>query len=117
MDALDMQHSQPLLGNRITYLASKVSSLSHNIIMKAQKKRWFPVDFCNSRPAPDKPNNGPPLKEKWKQLLPLGNRKLRNKERVWVALYRYTAPAKWQGCTDRDDDEITPASLDPDERK
>ena len=82
MDARDMQHSQPVFGNRIAYLASKISALSHNI-MKLQK-RWFRTDSRS-----DKPSKRPPLSEKWKQMLRRGGRKVRNKDRLWVALYRY----------------------------
>lgn len=101
-----------VFGSHIAYIASQISTLSNNT-MKLRK--YMPLGSPSLDPA------ATPLKRNWKKILHLNRR---NKDRLWVALYKYTGPGakggedlKYQRPNPRQDpDKITPV-IDPEDRK
>jgi hypothetical protein len=78
-------------------------------------RKYMPLGSPSLDPA------APPLKRNWKKILHLNRR---NKDRLWVALYKYTGPGakggedlKYQRVNPHQDpDKITPV-IDPEDRK
>lgn len=108
-----MQHHRPVFGDHIAYLASKISTLSLSA-MKLRRHRLPGLGLPDTDPPAAA---APAAKKSWKKLLTV---RRRNKDRLWVALYKYTGPgvktgedAKYQ----RENPDRPKPVEDPEERK